>query len=70
MGTWGSRSTAIGGTAVARAARKIRDKARKITAHQPEVSEDGLGWDIDLFKVEGVLEQTRAICRMDCRSKL
>ncbi len=32
-GTWGSRSTPVAGAAAARAARKIKDKARKIAAH-------------------------------------
>ena len=36
-GTWGSRSTPVAGAAAAQAARKIRDKARKIAAHLLEV---------------------------------
>jgi carbon-monoxide dehydrogenase large subunit len=54
LGTYGSRSTPVGGAATAQAARKIRDKARKIAAHLLEVSEDDLEWDVDGFKVKGV----------------
>jgi carbon-monoxide dehydrogenase large subunit len=60
-GTWGSRSTPVGAAAVAKAARKIRDKARKIAAHLLEVSEDDLEWDIDQFKVKGVPDQAKTM---------
>ena len=52
-GTWGSRSTPVGGAAAARAARKIRDKAKKIAAHLLEVGEGDLEWDVDRFRVAG-----------------
>lgn len=54
LGTYGSRSTPVGGAATVMAARKVRDKARKIAAHLLEVSEDDLDWDVDRFKVKGV----------------
>ena len=53
LGTYGSRSTPVAGAAAARAARKIRDKAKKIAAHVLEVSEDDLEWEVDRFKVPG-----------------
>jgi len=52
-GTWGSRSTPVGGAAAARAARKIKDKAKKIAAHLLEVGEGDLEWDVDRFRVKG-----------------
>jgi len=52
-GTWGSRSTPVAGAAAARAARKIKDKARKIAAHLLEVGEGDLEWEVDRFKVKG-----------------
>src|ERR1700692_3920453 len=52
-GTWGSRSTPVGGGAAARAARKIKDKAKKIAAHLLEVGEGDLEWDVDRFRVKG-----------------
>lgn len=60
-GTWGSRSTPVGGAAVANACRKIKDKARKIAAHLLEVSEDDLEWDVDQFKVKGVPDQAKTM---------
>jgi carbon-monoxide dehydrogenase large subunit len=52
-GTWGSRSTPVGGAAAARAARKIREKAKRIAAHLLEVGEGDLEWDVDRFRVAG-----------------
>jgi carbon-monoxide dehydrogenase large subunit len=52
-GTWGSRSTPVSGAATAVAARKIKDKAKKIAAHLLEVAEGDLEWEIDRFKVKG-----------------
>jgi carbon-monoxide dehydrogenase large subunit len=54
LGTYGSRSTPVGGAATAQAARKIKAKARKIAAHLLEVAEDDLEWETDRFKVKGV----------------
>ncbi len=53
LGTYGSRSTPVGGAAVAMAARKIHAKAKKIAAHLLEVSEADLEWELDRFKVRG-----------------
>lgn len=61
LGTYGSRSTPTAGAAAARAARKIRDKARKIAAHLLEVSEDDLEWDVDRFTVKGVPDQFKTM---------
>ncbi len=61
LGTYGSRSTPVGGAATAMAARKIRDKARKIAAHLLEVSEGDLEWDVDRFKVKGVPGQEKTM---------
>lgn len=52
-GTWGSRSTPVSGAATAMAARKIKDKAKKIAAHLLEVGESDLEWEIDRFRVLG-----------------
>ncbi len=53
LGTYGSRSTPVAGAATARAARKIKAKAKKIAAHVLEVAEGDLEWEIDRFKVAG-----------------
>jgi len=57
LGTYGSRSTPVAGAATAVAARKIRDKAKKIAAHLMEVSEDDLEWNGEGFGVKGVPDQ-------------
>jgi carbon-monoxide dehydrogenase large subunit len=64
-GTWGSRSTPVAGAAAARAARKVKDKARKIAAHLLEVGEGDLEWEVDRFKVKGnpsALKTMKEIC--------
>ncbi|MCZ7573112.1 MAG: xanthine dehydrogenase family protein molybdopterin-binding subunit [Ardenticatenaceae bacterium] len=45
MGTYGSRSTAVGGSALVSAAKKVREKVMKIAAHQLEAAEDDLVYD-------------------------
>src|SRR5678809_1523574 len=49
LGTNASRSTPTAGAAGAMAARKIRDKARKIAAYLLEASEDDLVWERGKF---------------------
>lgn len=61
LGTYGSRTTPVGGAATAQAARKIHAKARKIAAHLMEVHEDDLEWDVDRFHVKGVPGQEKTI---------
>jgi aerobic carbon-monoxide dehydrogenase large subunit len=61
LGTYASRSTPTAGAAAAIAARKVRDKARKIAAHLLEVSEDDLVWEPGKFSVKGVPEKTKTI---------
>jgi len=53
LGTYASRSTPTAGAAGAMAARKIRDKARKIAAHLLEAREDDLEWEPGKFFVRG-----------------
>ncbi|MDW8327848.1 MAG: xanthine dehydrogenase family protein molybdopterin-binding subunit [Anaerolineales bacterium] len=51
MGTYGSRSTAVGGTAIVNSAKKIRQKVLKIAAHQLEAAEEDLVYDQENGKV-------------------
>jgi carbon-monoxide dehydrogenase large subunit len=53
LGTYASRSTPTAGAAGAMAARKIREKAKKIAAHLLEVSEEDLEWVDNKFQVKG-----------------
>ena len=57
LGTYASRSTPTAGAAAAKAARKVRDKARKIAAYLLEVSEDDLEWEPGKFFVKGAPEK-------------
>ena len=61
LGTYGSRSTPVGGAATAMAARTIRAKAQKIAAHMLEVSPDDLEWDVDRFQVKGNPEAVKTM---------
>jgi carbon-monoxide dehydrogenase large subunit len=54
LGTYASRSTPVAGAAIALAARKIRERARKIAAHVLEASEDDIDWEEYKFQVRGV----------------
>src|SRR5690348_8678705 len=53
MGTYGSRSLAVGGTAIMKALDKIIAKGKKIAAHLLEASESDIEYDRGEFKVAG-----------------
>jgi carbon-monoxide dehydrogenase large subunit len=57
MGTYGSRSLAVGGSAIMRAADKIIDKGKKIAAHLMEASADDVAYDKGVFSVKGTDKQ-------------
>jgi carbon-monoxide dehydrogenase large subunit len=61
LGTYASRSTPTAGAAAAMAARKLRDKARKIAAYLLEVSEEDLEWEPGKFFVKGAPEKTKSV---------
>jgi carbon-monoxide dehydrogenase large subunit len=61
LGTYASRSTPTAGAAGAMAARKIRDKARKIAAYLLEASEDDLEWEPGKFYVRGSPDRAKTI---------
>jgi carbon-monoxide dehydrogenase large subunit len=53
MGTYGSRSIAVGGTAIVKALDKIVAKGKKIAAHLMEAAESDIEYDRGVFKVAG-----------------
>ncbi len=61
LGTYASRSTPVAAAACAVAARKIRDKAKKIAAYLLEVSEDDLEWEPGKFSVKGAPQKAKTI---------
>ena len=61
LGTYASRSTPVAGAAGAMAARKIRDKAKKIAAYLLEASEEDLEWEPGKFFVRGNPSKAKTI---------
>ncbi len=61
LGTYASRSTPVAGAAGAMAARKIRDKAKKIAAYLLEASEADLEWEPGKFFVRGDPSKAKTI---------
>jgi carbon-monoxide dehydrogenase large subunit len=53
MGTYGSRSLAVGGTAIVKALDKVIAKGKKIAAHLMEAAEGDVEWDRGTYKVAG-----------------
>jgi carbon-monoxide dehydrogenase large subunit len=53
LGTYGSRSVAVGGTSLYLSIQKVKDKARAIVAHLLEASEDDLEFEAGRFSVKG-----------------
>ena len=53
MGTYGSRSLAVGGSAIIKACEKIIDKGRRIAAHLLEASEGDIEFSDGKFTVSG-----------------
>ncbi len=53
MGTYGSRSLAVGGEAIVRALNKVTEKAKKIAAHILEASESDIEFKDGKFTVAG-----------------
>ncbi len=66
MGTYGSRSAAVGGSALVKSAEKIRDKARKIAAHQLEAAEEDVVFDQETgeIHVKGAPDQAKGFAEI------
>jgi carbon-monoxide dehydrogenase large subunit len=60
-GTYGSRTTVVGGGAVALATRKIKDKAKTIAAHLLEAAEADIEYQDGKFFVRGSPDQSKSI---------
>jgi len=61
LGTYASRSTPVAGAAGAVAARRVRDKAKKIAAYLLEVGEEDLVWEPGKFSVKGAPQRAKTI---------
>ncbi len=60
-GTYGSRTTVVGGGAVALSARKIKDKAVTLAAHLLEAAEADIEFDDGKFFVRGAPDRSKTI---------
>jgi carbon-monoxide dehydrogenase large subunit len=61
LGTYASRSTPTAGAAATMAARKIKDKAKKIAAHLLEANEADLEWNVNKWQVKGSPDKAKTI---------
>jgi aerobic carbon-monoxide dehydrogenase large subunit len=61
LGTYGSRSLAVGGTSLYLSIQKVKDKARKIAAHLLEAAEDDLEFEAGRFSVKGSPDRGKTI---------
>ncbi|WP_324716637.1 glyceraldehyde dehydrogenase subunit alpha [Carboxydochorda subterranea] len=59
-GTYGSRTTPVGGSAVALAARRVVEKARKVAAHLLEAAEQDIVFEDGRFYVKGSADRSRS----------
>ena len=60
-GTYGSRTTVVGGAAVALAARKIREKGKALAAHLLEAADEDIEYEDGKFFVRGSPDQSKTI---------
>ena len=60
-GTYGSRTTVVGGGAMALAARKLKDKGRVLAAHLLEAAEADIEYEDGKFFVRGSPDQSKTI---------
>ncbi|PKB79065.1 MAG: carbon monoxide dehydrogenase [SAR202 cluster bacterium Io17-Chloro-G9] len=60
-GTYGSRTTVVGGAAVALSSRKIKEKGRALAAHLLEAAEEDIDYEDGKFFVRGSPDQNKTI---------
>ncbi len=64
QGTMGSRSIAVGGTALVRAVGKVRDKARQIAANMLEANPDDVVLEGGTYQVKGVPSRSLTLAQI------
>ena len=60
-GTYGSRTLAVGGVAIARACAKVVDKGKKVAAHILEAAEEDIEFHNGKFTVKGSPDKSKAM---------
>ncbi len=68
VGTFGSRSLAIGGSSIVRASEKVRDKAVKIAAHMLEASPGDIEFADGQYRVKGVPSRSLSLSDIAARA--
>ena len=63
-GTYGSRTTAVCGSAVKVASQRVKEKAKKIAAHLLEANEQDIEWKDDAFRVRGSPDQAKTFAEV------
>ncbi len=61
FGTYGSRSAAVGGTAIFKSVAKVREKAIKLAAHMLEAAEEDIVWEDGKASVKGSPDRFKTI---------
>ncbi|HWP35115.1 MAG TPA: molybdopterin cofactor-binding domain-containing protein [Thermodesulfobacteriota bacterium] len=69
-GTYGSRSTAVGGGALVVACRRIKDKARRLAAHLLEAAVDDVEYADGRFRVRGAPDRAKTIQEVALQANL
>ncbi|WP_313691853.1 xanthine dehydrogenase family protein molybdopterin-binding subunit [Halorarum halobium] len=64
MGTYGSRSAAVGGSSLVKSAQKVVDKAAEIAAHQLEADPEDVEFEDGEFRVAGAPDQSLDIANV------
>jgi carbon-monoxide dehydrogenase large subunit len=69
-GTYGSRTTAVCGSAVKVAALRVKEKAKLLAAHLLEANEADLEWKDDAFRVKGSPDKAKGIAELALMANL
>lgn len=69
-GTYGSRTTAVCGSAVKVATQRVKEKAKKIAAHLMEANEADLEWKDGRFAVRGSPDQAKGFAEVALMANL
>jgi carbon-monoxide dehydrogenase large subunit len=69
-GTYGSRTTPVGGSAVVLAARKVREKARRLAAHLLEAAPEDVEFFEGSFRVRGVPSRSMGFAEVALQAHL
>ncbi|AXG11256.1 xanthine dehydrogenase family protein molybdopterin-binding subunit [Haloplanus rubicundus] len=70
MGTYGSRSAAVGGSALVKSSQKLVEKAKRIAAHQLEAAPEDVEFENGDFRVAGAPDRSMTITEVATQAYL